>query len=805
MLKFVVSALSVASAFGRPETPFTLREPNQMAHLSERGHPMPHLLGHPRPPPLDNVPFPVGDPKPERPKPSPPSDKTKPRPKAGPEQVLGLVKPVPIVPLQHSRPRPAGIRALHEDRDHHHGDDDRDHGDRNRHHGDDDRAFPFHDTREPGPRIMGKPAPGMMGKPAPRMMDKPESRTMGKPDPRMMGKPSPDMKPKPQPTQPTHDDIIVPANTKPQPKVKPLAVSDPTPPPLIGGMKPKAKPSPPGMMTGGMMGKPKPSPSDMMTRGMKPKPKPSPPGMMTGSMKPKPKAKPSFKSFPPPPPFAGRGSEGSISGGSIDMMADEAQQQCQMDYARLCSPSAGFRSIPLTGMPLSRPSPRDMDTFFVDVILVNQEPVDVNMPDVPDMPCGTKASLDQNDDQYDDQYDDAYDDDEFEDDLYKFKTPVLDMMQTLFSGLRLTRPTPRPIPMDAIPMPMDAMPSVSSASFPRKLWAQSQTFVSQDYIIKDEEEFPLALGFGSEGDMCMLDNFERLSPSCQDSIDDLTMMIDDFDMDDEEGCPVMPFVLILLVFILAVRCIARRRMVERRDSIQTTLAAIHASPELKAKVEAASGMPLPPTLPACRSRMAVAMADQAWYVKLLYVLGMFTVSLLIVANAMLITGAIVNGIYMDQDEDPSPVVVLLLLFSVLTLEVMLVKRLQMAICAYLASPSAPTTASSGTEGGSSPSPSNSGGGGVQLPQIFQRMRAVQLTSLLPARFSSPSSPSGPQYQPLLSEEDYEEQEQHRGNTEMMLVSASAPPSSSAPVSTIPVVVAPVGYAPSNVQSSISMF
>lgn len=642
-----------------------------------------------------------------------------------------------------------------------------------------------------------KPGPRMMGKPAPGMMDKPDSRTMGKPDPRM-GKPSPDMKPKPQPI---HEDITVSTNTntntKPQPKVKPQPsasvpnmrgdemLSHPRP----GIVKPKAKPSPPGKMAGGMMAKAKPSPPGMMGGGMKPKPKP--------------KAKPSFKSSSPP--FARMGSESSVSSGSsIDVLADQAQQQCQMDYARLCSPSAGFSSI---GMPHSRPSLQDRDMFFMDVILVNEEPTDVDMPDMPE-PCGTK-----NDDQYDDQYDD---DDYYEDDdSYKFKTPVMDLVQSLFSGLRLTRPVPGPVPMGMTP---------SVSSVPRKLWAQTQpqTFISQDYIIIDEEESPLALGFGSDGDMCMLDNFERLSTSCQDSIDDLTMMIDDFDMDDEEGCPVMPFVLLMLVLMLAVRCIARRRMVERRDSIQTTLAAIHASPDLKAKVEAASGMPLPPTLPACRSRMAVAMAAQPWYVKVLYVLGMFVVSFLIVANAMLITGAIVNGIYMDQEEDPSPVVVLLLLFSVLTLEVVLVKRLQMAICAYLASPSAPATASSGTSptsstssegGGSSPSNGGGGGGGVQLPQIFQRMRAVQLTSLLPARFSSSSSSSssGPQYQPLLSEEDYEEQEQqhqHRGgNTEMMLVSASAPPSSSSssPVSTIPVVVAPIGYAPSNVQSSISMF
>merc|ERR1712167_561072 len=101
----------------------------------------------------------------------------------------------------------------------------------------------------------------------------------------------------------------------------------------------------------------------------------------------------------------------------------------------------------------------------------------------------------------------------------------------------------------------------------------------------------------------------------------------------------------LLLVGLLVRFAARRRMKKRLDSLQTTLTAIHASPELKAKVEAASGVPLPPTLPACR------MAQKPWYVKAMCVLGVFAISFIVVANAFLITALVVSQIQSDDGND----------------------------------------------------------------------------------------------------------------------------------------------------------
>ena len=487
--------------------------------------------------------------------------------------------------------------------------------------------------------------------------------------------------------------------------------------------------------------------------------------------KPKPKPKPSPKTKP------------HVGERDINMAAFDVQDQCQMDYARLCSSRSSY------GIPKPR------DSFMVDVWVADDKHMHAPQP----CAMGAKKSDDDDvfyndgdddypnddDDDSDDGEDDDDNDDNFETNIFVYNNPLLDIVQDMFSSLRLTTPIR---PELEIRTPRNAADPAYGLT-PRALWLVEP---------EPEPDYGVGLGFGSDGDMCLLDNIDHLSPTCQASINNLQNMIDNLDVDDDEGCPMMPFILLFLLLTLFLRCIARRRMLKRQDSLHTTLAAIHASPELKAKVEAASGIPVPPTLPACRAGRA--MAQQPWYVKALCVVGFLGVSFLVVVTAMLITGAIVNSIYdNDSDDDnASPIVVLAILFSVLTLELLIVKRLRMALCSYLNS-SPNVTASSGT----SLDESGENGGGIRstLPEIFQRMRSVQISSLLPNRTRSfSSSSSGPQYEPLLSEEE-------RDNTDVMMVQvpASAPPASATNmrITTIPVVVSPID-APSNVQGSISM-
>jgi hypothetical protein len=490
-----------------------------------------------------------------------------------------------------------------------------------------------------------------------------------------------------------------------------------------------------------------------------------PAGGMLGGMKPKPEPKGKRGPKPKVGPAISNGLA-MAQDSEVEFLADEAQQQCQMDYARLCSsPSVYSNSWLRQNNMFNSPG---KDDFVVDIMMID-EPVDVDMIE----PC--EETLEGGDD-------DA-------NVLVTLNTPIVNYVQNMISGLRLTRPVPEAMPK-SIPEPVNS--DVSS----RMLW--SQGYALQDYDMIE----PLNIGFGADGDMCLLDNYDKLSSSCQDSIDVLQMVQDGMYLDDEDqGCPLVPIILALLLLVLMLRCIVRRRMKNRKDSIQTTLAAIHASPELKAKVEAASGVPLPPTLPACRGRMA--MAQKPWYVKGCCVLGVLVISFLIVISSMLITSIIFDIATDGYSEDASPVLVLGTFFAVLALELLLVKCLRCAICSYLNSSSTPPTVSSGTSSGGSDSSDRSAGTRSSIPQIFQRMRSVQVSSLFPVSFSrSSSTPSGPQYEPLLSED-----EQEHDNSDVMMVpvqAASAPPANSGVVSTIPVVVTPIGYAPSNVQSTISM-
>mmetsp|Transcript_32089 Transcript_32089/g.59702 ORF Transcript_32089/g.59702 Transcript_32089/m.59702 type:complete len:679 (-) Transcript_32089:185-2221(-) len=609
--------------------------------------------------------------------------------------------------------------------------------------------------QKPAPDVMQKPSPGVMKKPAPLLLrDRPTLVPGDFSHPGMIrGLHSHDDH---HHDDHHHDDHHTDDHHHDDHRMSPPVRGAKPPPAQIDddwifpyhNVKPSAKPTP-SFSAGGMKPKPKPKPKSapMLKLESKPKPKPAPP------------------------------SRHSLASSSrVDNAYAGVQQQCEMDYARMCQP---FQSLPgghndILGIPIPMMSPqRPLDTFVVDFFIMEE-----STETAPRSSSGTRkitasrSGDDDADDYTDDDFadDDVADDDDFSDDDYmKSDGPFSDFFDILMGGAR-----PRARLLGEQPR--------------RILWARDH--------VNDEPE--LLLGYGREGDMCLRKNMPRLSRSCQSSLAELEEAADAFDVEDEDGCHMLPIVVMLLLVGLAVRFAARRRMKKRLDSLQTTLTAIHASPELKAKVEAASGVPLPPTLPACR------MAQKPWYVKAMCVLGAFAVSFIVVANAFLITGLIVSQIYADSDSDDdsygvSALLVLAILFTVLTLEIIVVRKMKSAICAYLDSKSdSAVTASSGTsQGGSN---GNGNGNGASLPQIFQRIRSVQLSALVPARFRQNSAGEGPQYEPLLSEDNYQDE-----CTEMSAVptrvTASAPP---AAVSTIPVVITPVSYASPRVQGSISM-
>lgn len=550
-------------------------------------------------------------------------------------------------------------------------------------------------------------------------------------------------------------------------------------PPHLHGSSPPPRPR----MDVGLM-KPKPSPTTVPKAKPKPKPKP----------KPEPKHKHSAMSTSQFYPV------GEWNG---EDLREEARQQCQMDIAQFCS----------SGNPIYKVRDADMlpsfdNSVFFDVVMVDSVTEERT-------PSGRKGGntyqTDDAEDSDDDVDDNYYQDDDRSDevDILRFgdiAMPPLGMLSSLLASVGFLPPSsPMVVPLSGFD---DDQSSRGSLSVPMSRGTQPRMMVK-------EEEMPPMWNDGldmmppvweDENDMCLQANFERLSPQCQDAIVRYIDFSDDVDNDEDMRCVLIPLVLSLLFLLMVLRCVARRRGAQRKDTLQTTLAAINANPELKAKVEAASGVPVPPPLPSCRavnagSRCSLARTEQPCYVRALGALGVLMLSLLIVLSSMLVTGAIVNYVYVQTEEPPSRVLVMLILFCVTTLLLLLARAIR-ALCAPTTAPLA--TASTGT------SSSPNGGSRSSLPEIFHRMRAVQLSSLLPSSFSSsPSSSSlAPQYQPLLSDEDYEleEQQQQRlpaDGAEMTVLLASAPPSTSV-ATTIPVVVAPAGYARPNVQSTISM-
>jgi multisubunit Na+/H+ antiporter MnhB subunit len=140
------------------------------------------------------------------------------------------------------------------------------------------------------------------------------------------------------------------------------------------------------------------------------------------------------------------------------------------------------------------------------------------------------------------------------------------------------------------------------------------------------------------------------------------------------GCALAAGVFITLALVGIVLCLSRRR----RQKVLDTLEAIHQSPELKARVEAVSGIPVPQPCGAkkdnqpCRARKCFNV--------LLRIMVTLALSFLLVNLAARAPLAIINGmIYTDEETgetvEPKPVSVLVVFISFLVVEIVAIKKL----------------------------------------------------------------------------------------------------------------------------------
>ena len=277
---------------------------------------------------------------------------------------------------------------------------------------------------------------------------------------------------------------------------------------------------------------------------------------------------------------------------------------------------------------------------------------------------------------------------------------------------------------------------------------------------------PTFLGYGQDGDMCLLANYESLSAPCQSAVDDAYALRDQYVEEEEHGpgCAFAAGVFGTLALVGIVFCLSRRR----REKVLATLKAIHQDPELKARVEAASGIPVPQ--PCCAKKENQPCRARKCFNVLLRIMVTLALSFLLVNLAARATLAIINGmIYTDEETgetvEPKPVVVLLVFISFLLVEVLMIVAVKKCLVSRIARRRRGAFAASGTSPSTSPSSPPPPAAPTGLGRYFA-------TIPLPSpRFSFFRTAPSSGYAPLMTDEE--------SNTEMIqspngVVVASAP-------------------------------
>ena len=120
---------------------------------------------------------------------------------------------------------------------------------------------------------------------------------------------------------------------------------------------------------------------------------------------------------------------------------------------------------------------------------------------------------------------------------------------------------------------------------------------------EEDNYFTGYLGFGATNDYCLYQNYDKLSQPCQESIQDLYTLRQQYWGEEQEisgsgsgasheGGGFILFV-IFLMFLVILRSFRRLNNMKRRKDINAILKAVDANPHLKAAVEQAAGVEMP--------------------------------------------------------------------------------------------------------------------------------------------------------------------------------------------------------------------
>lgn len=267
--------------------------------------------------------------------------------------------------------------------------------------------------------------------------------------------------------------------------------------------------------------------------------------------------------------------------------------------------------------------------------------------------------------------------------------------------------------------------------------------------------FAGAIGFGAEGDLCMYQNLDALSPPCQQAVADLYQLREQFWLEDQvaQGPPPPPhhhpFLLLLPVLLLGGALLfKRRRQLAKAKQINSFLSSLHGGDaSLKAAVEqqAKMSIPSPIPIPPCSAgnfccRLGKMLA--------LLVFVLFS-SLFIAVSSLEITSALIGQLEAENNEPVSTPIALVILISICTIQLaiffLIVKLGKKLYVKYFGSAAAPSAPLEDDED------HHQGGGGNKF--LLVRRKIQELKNFAFNSFRTTCTPSSQYYTPLLAQEE----------------------------------------------------
>lgn len=186
--------------------------------------------------------------------------------------------------------------------------------------------------------------------------------------------------------------------------------------------------------------------------------------------------------------------------------------------------------------------------------------------------------------------------------------------------------------------------------------------------VREDTYYMGSLSYGYSGDACIYENFQTLSPGCQEAVSDLYILRENY-WQQEEIAHKPPhhhglFLPIILLF-LVVPCLVRKLFIKRKrfQDVRKVLEAIEANPSLKAAVEQSAGIPIPklPQCPMHKSRAASCCASVFKFIAV-FIVSVIIALVLIVVSTQLV---MMSNQSPDHSVNVSKILIVYFLLSIL--------------------------------------------------------------------------------------------------------------------------------------------